>query len=502
MNGGAGHCIYPISLRNAPPALIALLRDAGVPVIEVGPGERAGSIEIVDGHVEKNDFDHASGVSLIIQATDLLPDGVSWAMLEQEAATPVAARWREGGVCLSESVIRERWSNQVIMKLRQIITGRGLPWVCLAHHPAGYSGVFNFRVDLDEPAPEDWRRVLDALEPVEPAVTWFLSTLAAERAPCIYDWLEGRDVQSHGHWHHVHGRDSQLNQLNLMRADELLKKHGYQPTGFASPCGRMTADLPDILDQLQYQYLAGIGDLCGSMPRRMANGLWRVNALPVSEGLYLEENINDIEPVIEGYMQVARRASSRNRPLFWYGHAERRLGRKPAILYRLVREIQNIKGLWHVTLGEYVNWLESRRLAEVSVLFNPNLPDQLQLQCGRANSFQTPLIHVENQAGRWPVVMPADGSATVIKLDPSQCRPLAVLDIPEELHLQHDQPGLKKWLKDGLDWERETPVQVLRGGPVPRRAKGFLRARTDQAWRSRFVPKAWVFEDEPGQAVA
>jgi len=503
MNGTGACCIYPITLRNVPDTLVRLLQDAGVPVQLSQRGTGSNAIEISDGpHDDVGD--DLSGISLKIQARDLLPDGVSWAMIDAEAATPVAVKWRECEIWLRESVIREAWTDDVLMKLRRIIIDHGLPWASLAAYPAGYSGLVNFRVDLDEPAPDDWRRVLDALEPLEPAVTWFLSTRAAEQADCIYDWLKGRDVQSHGHWHHVHLADSSLNQSNLLYANQLLKKHGFEPTGFASPCGRMTGDLPAILNQLQYQYLAGIGDLCGSMPRRMADGLWRVNTLPVSEGLYLEENIHDVDAVVEGYLSMARRALDRGRPLFWYGHAERRLGRKPAILHRLVREIENQKGLWHVTLGQYLQWLESRRLVEIKISREPDRADQFQIESIHANLAQQPLLHLENQHGRWSVAINHENGENQVTLDPAECSSIPQSTNPPELQLQDSRPGLKHWLREKLDWERETPVEMLRGGPLLRRAKGLLRARTDKAWQAKFQPRAWAIEtrDEPGRDVA
>lgn len=496
-------CIYPILLRNAPEPLVRLLQDAGVLVQEAGPGAAAGMIEIWDGRLD-GDFNKRSEKALTIQAQDLLPDGVSWAMIESEAATPVVATWREGEIWLRESIIRQTWADHVLMKLRNLIIHHGLPWACLAAYPAGYSGVVNFRVDLDEPVPDDWRRVLEALEPLEPAVTWFLSTRAAEQANCIYDWLKGRDVQSHGHWHHVHRADSELNHANLLCANQLLNEHEFKPTGFASPCGRMTADLPAILNHLQYQYLAGIGDISGSLPRRMANGLWRVNTLPVSEGLYLEENIHEVEIVVEGYLNIAQRALQRGRPLFWYGHAERRLGRKPAILHRLVREIQNQNGLWLVTLGQYVNWLESRRQVEIKISVDKHRADQLQIESQHVHLKQRPLLHIETGQGRWPVAIPHENGSTLVTLDPALSSSIPKSSNPPELHLLQADSGLKHWLREKLDWERETPVEVLRNGPLHRRIKGVLRSRTDRAWRARFQPRAWALEipDEPGRHVA
>lgn len=492
------HLIYPILLRNVPAELKSLLSDAGVPFCETQQDNSIHLIEIHGDHKKNKNETLNQTPRVVIRAGDLLENGVAWNALDQEACRPVLTLWREGGVKLTESLTCEQLANKILARLKQKIVGHGFPWARFSPFPAGYSGVFNIRVDLDEPEPGDWRRVLDLLEPIEPAVTWFLSTQAAERQPVIYNWLAGRDVQSHGHWHHVHDRDRGLNRLNLRQAHDSLVKSGFSPMGFASPCGRMSHDLSAHLAELRYNYLAGIGGLCGNLPRLLQDGIWRINALPVSEGLYLENEITNSDKVIEGYLNIARRAMANDRPLFWYGHAERRLGRKPEILKELLHEIQGMKKLWHVRLGEYLAWLEERRKVEINIRLNDG---KLEFNMQSGDIEAAPELWIENERSRWRFVGESGSDYKNIEFNDSLAEPIIAPEEPEiEPVIEPFQ--LKTRVKQWLDWERETPVEMLQSGPMHRRVKGFLRKRSDLAWQSQFVPKAWELDEFNVQASA
>ncbi|MBI1323931.1 hypothetical protein GC170_12210 [bacterium] len=496
---------YPILLSPATPeALERLLVDNGIPVARAEAG-LCGRHRFGIHSRDEIDFTDRFGVSHAIAWQELIPGAMTVEAIDAELARSECWAWQENEVTIDESIVRGTFGDSVVERLRNRIRSHGVPWIRLAPWPAGFEGVFNFRFDLDEPDFEDWRQVVRIVDSagVEPGVTWFLSTRAASRIPEACSLLAGRDVQSHGHWHHCHASDPGLNAENIARADRFLRSAQFRPTGFAPPSGRITPDLAGHLARYEYRYLSGLGDLSGSLPRTDILGLTHIHAIPVCEGAFLEAGIGDAETVVSGYMAAAARAVSRDRPIFWFGHPDRRLGRKPEILRRLLSAASEFGRLWHVGLGAYADWFRARNRIALTVASDERYPGKLSLQWhSSSRTVPEPVIWIEHEGRRWPVVCGGTSGQASIRLDQRHSTPIpAALPVPECWPALPGN-GLRSVIRTALDWERETPVESLRGGPLARRVKGFLRRSTDKAWQARFAPLAWPREDRTGERAA
>lgn len=505
MNPAESLAIYPILLSPATPAAIErLLIDHGVPVArsdEPSNGRHRFGIR------DRGEIDFAERFKVVhaITLQDLLPRATPVEAIDAELARSESWGWRENGVTMRESIVRGRVSDTVISRLRDIVRTEGEPWIRLAPWPAGFQGAFNFRFDLDEPDFEDWRQVVRIVDSAgaEPGVTWFLSTLAASRIPEAASLFAGRDVQSHGHWHHIHATDPGLNAENIARADRFLRDSQFRPTGFAPPSGRIMPDLTGHLVRHGYRYICGLGDRSGSLPRTDSLGLTHIHAIPVCEGAFLEAGIGDAEIVISGYLAAAERAVSRDRPIFWFGHPDRRLGRKPEILRRLLAAASEFGTLWHVGLGAYADWLRARNRIALSVTHDFRTPGKLSLHWhSPVRTVPEPAIWIEQGSRRWSVVCGGTSGQASIRLDGRHSVPIPVAMQEPECWPSSPSTSLRSVIRTALDWERESPVESLRGGPPARRLKGLLRRATDEAWHARFEPLEWPRETRTGERAA
>lgn len=505
MNTAELLAIYPILLSPATPAAIErLLMDHGIPVSRADVGQ-AGRHRFGIRDRAEIDFADRFGVIHAILWQDLLPAATPVEVIEAELARSEDWGWREHGVPVQESIVRGRVADVVIERLRDVVRTEGEPWIRFAPWPAGFDGAFNFRFDLDEPDFEDWRQVVRIVDAAgaEPGVTWFLSTRAASRIPEACVFLAGRDVQSHGHWHHCHASDPGLNAENIVRADRFLRSAQFRPTGFAPPSGRITPDLASHLARHGYRYLSGLGDLSGSLPRTDSRGLTHIHAIPVCEGAFLEAGIDDAESVVSGYVAAAERAVSRDRLIFWFGHPDRRLGRKPEILRRLFEAAREFGSLWHISLGGYADWFSARNRIALTVASDERYPGKLSLQWhSPSRTVPEPAIWIEQGGRRWSVVCGGTSGQASIRLVHRHSTPIPAALPEPECWPALPGNGLRSVIRTALDWERETPVESLRGGPPARRLKGLLRRATDKAWQARFEPLAWPRETETGERAA
>ncbi len=496
---------YPILVSpGSPEPLVRLLIDHGVPVARAEAGQ-AGRYRFGLYDRSERNFAERYRVSHAAAWQELMPPATSAETFDAEMARSSTFNWREKGVPIRESIVRGTVGDSVIERLRTLVISHGAPWVRLAPWPAGFEGAFNFRFDLDEPDFEDWRQVAGIVDDAsaEPGVTWFLSTRAASRIPEACSLLAGRDVQSHGHWHHSHVGDPGLNAENIAVSDSFLRRSHFRPTGFAPPAGRITPDLSGHLVRHGYRYLAGLADVSGSLPRTDAFGLTHIHALPVCEGAFLEAGIDDAETVVSGYLAAATRAVSRDRPIFWFGHPDRRLGRKPEILRRLLTAASDFGRLWRVSLGTYADWLRARNRIDLTVATDDRYPGKLALQWhSPCRTLPEPTIRIEQGGRRWSVVCGGSSGQASLRLDHRHSSPVPAALPEPECRPESPAGDFRSAIRSVLDWERETPVEVLRGGPPARRLKGWLRRATDNAWQAHFEPLAWPRENASGERAA
>ena len=482
--------IYPILLKNAPNWFANLLRDSGVPVAQSKEESDEYSIIICDG---STDVDVNSEKKLIISWNSLLPDIFQNDNdIMQSLYMPSKICWIENGIPLTENCISDNLRQSIIQNLSRKVSDHGLPWICFNHCPAEYDNVFNFRIDIDENEPDDWKRVIKALQPVSHATTWFLNVSATEKSPIIYKWLKDSDIHSHGYHHHIHKFDDRLNRMELQKANEILNTNECNGRGFAPPCGRISSGLQNIAAEMKYQFISALGDPNGGLPIRDHHGVWQIHSLPISEGLYLDNNISNSEIIIQGYLAMAMRAFENHKPLLLYGHAERRLGRKPEIISLIIDELNHMGKFWQVSLTKYIQWLNQRNTMNFNVVALNDENSHFQLSWSHTISEVKPQVnfiwkdHVQQFAmkdysGTFNITMDQIFESLINKETVKRA----------EIKVVSEPVSLKIQIRETLDWERETPPAILFKGGVRSRVKAILRWLTDNRWRKKQRAKEW-----------
>ena len=241
--------------------------------------------------------------------------------------------WKFRGWNLCERVSRypKAWIRRRLLDvLRQQVLAAGGVWIRLAPFPHPFRSAFNFRVDLDEPVPEDYHRFALTRNLLADCCTHFVSTHAYADQPEVLSDLMRYDTQSHGHFHYVY-RDPESNYRNLERAHRLLREAGFAPSGFAAPHGRWNPGLDDALESLGYEYSSDFQLGYDDFPFFPWKGdrfsrVLQLPVHPVCEGLFLDAGVEDSR-VVEHYLsRVVAAKVQGGEPALVYGHPERRLG--------------------------------------------------------------------------------------------------------------------------------------------------------------------------------
>lgn len=481
--------LLPLLLWDTPPGLEMILQQEGIPFRHVD-GELptslvAGRFVLFDSRGTSRD-DLRRRLSNDHVAIDLesLREGETDDPFQQLVRVDGGpSTWRHGHFRLTETVHQvSRGSIRIrlIGRLREQIMRHGGLWARISTFPFPYRAAFNLRVDLDESNPEDYARFARSRQPLADCTTHFVSTFAYGAERQVLEDLKQYDTQSHGHFHHIY-RDHEANQANLGRADQILRKAGLDPVGFASPHGRWNPGLDQVLEALGYAYSSefqlGYDDLpffpwCGGRFSRIL----QVPIHPVCEGLFFDQGLTHPWPVADYFTRVVRAKIEAGEPAFVYGHPERRLARYPEILAAVASTIEGESLLWRVTLTEFARWwrwrlqrrwsMNASTLGQFEIRFDgwdPRYPIALEIQRG-------------DHVAHLPIRQPRE----VIRLDGlAYERQCLRADLPSPTP-SRPSPSLRAFLCEVLDWEVVTPIDELPATSTRARLKRRLRA-----WRVR-----------------
>ena len=471
----------PLLLLGTPSGLEQILMQEGVPfrVIEpnTSPATATGRFVLHDGRADAVRRRLTTGqVAIDIgELRDDEPIDPFRALVDTKAHR---VGWDLGGVTLRERVTRfpkAEIRRRMIDRLRTKVLRAGGLWARLAPFPSPYRSAFNFRADLDEPCPDDYRRYAVARRPIDDCSTHFISTSAYGDFPEILADLRYLDPQSHGHHHYIY-RNRAANSCNLVKANEILRAAEIVPVGFASPEGRWNPGLDAILEESCYEYASDFAvghDDWPFFPRvdGRTSRVLQVPVHPICEGLFLDAGVTDPSGIAAYFTGVLRAKVAAGEPAFLYGHPERRLGRMPEVVDAIAREVGQLDRVWRVTLTEFARWWRWRAAQRWSL--TETQPGRYRVQI-RPSDRRYPLtIVIERGAdfARWDV----EGDETAFDLDS-----LRFERRPDPFELPTPRPmsspaSLRRFARSALDWETITPVDELPEDTPPAWLKKRLR---------------------------
>lgn len=392
------------------------------------------------------------------------------------------ATWHVGGRELTERVaLRPKGAirRRLLGRLREAVMRAGGLWARLAPYPHPYRSVFGFRVDLDEPEPADYDRFARGRTPLEDCTTHFLNTHAYGELRGVLADLRGRDVQSHGHFHHVY-RDPEANRRNVERAHEILLREGFAPGGFAAPGGRWNAGLDRALEAFGYDYSSDFGIGYDDLPffpwlGDRFSAVLQVPIHPICEGLFLEAGARGGRPIADHLVGAVRRGIAAGEPALVYGHPERRLARFAWVLAELARAVAGEELLWRATLTEFARWWRVRGALRWAVV--PRGEGRYEVQFDDWDS-SYPLA-LEVVRGAHVASIPVPGPRMPLNLGSFVFeRRAARVDRPEPTPARRPF-GVRAALRSALDWETVTPIDELPTNTIAAGIKKRLRR-----WRS------------------
>lgn len=370
-------------------------------------------------------------------------------------------------VFVTEKVALVRKSEvraKVFNAAREAFRRLSIPLVRLWYYPDPYETVFGFRFDLDEYDPNDFQVMCDLVRQYREAISCFVCMKSYEKLGGALKTLTalGVEIASHAYVHHVYNSYEQ-NKFNVLKAEELLKQHIPSVDGFAGPHGKWHPSLEQVLEEGRYLYSSEFGLDYDNYPFFPAyhgklSRVLHIPTHPVCEGVFLERYPYDEKMFDQYFSAVIQHHVEKKIPIFIFGHPERRIGRYPNILHMIMQRINAYPKVWKTTFREFAAWWLRRHRQAAGFTFEDGklrLIAQIDKDC---------LLEIITPNGSRVLFKPTqllDG----LKIQETAQR---IVDHSENGFLVHESKvrhsffkRLKLWVKDWLDWEIKTPLNLI-----------------------------------------
>ncbi len=404
----------------------------------------------------------------------ILPDSVeesagNWASAEKQ--------FHFGATMITEITAVERKSEtrlRIRAALQNAFWRQSLPYAHLGYYPAPFRGVFSFRFDLDEYDKKDHAVFCGLLEKYRGAVSCFVCTKTFE--PLDKELARvcatGVEVGSHGYVHHVYSDETQ-NRINFDHAERILIKQGQKIGGFSAPHGTWHPTLQKQLEDRNYLYSSEFSLDYDNFPffpllNGRASSVLQIPTHPVCEGVFMERYSYQEEMLKNYFNAVIEDKISKEEPVLFFGHPDRRIGRHPEILENIFKTIERYPDIWKTEFSQFALWWKKRHAVSWDGEY---VGSTVKLRACGGDSAQ---VQVE--------LVFENGKREFYSLSNPQTAPRSAAPIPEKPSPVTETPAvhgsfkkLKRGLKKWLDWETKTPVSMLKVTGTRTLAKKFLR---------------------------
>jgi hypothetical protein len=458
--------LLPLVLNEVPWGLRQALAQEGLPCVDAARDPLGGRFVLFDSRKGRPELP-AGQTAIDVQS--LRPSELADPFAALVDESPARHFWQIGPVRLSEETARfdkRALREQPLRRLRTIIEAAGGIWLRVSAWPFPYRSAFNFRFDHDDFVAADFHAALAAAAECAAACTHYVCGSTHERHSDALSALRGADVGTHGYWHHTyHERADNLK--NIRRGIEMLQAEGFEPSGFASPHGRYNRGLQSVLEELGITHSSEFGLAYDDLPFYPADSrVLQIPVYPICLGLFLEA-VDDptaggglnaeeaAELAADHFQEVAQQKYQTGEPIFFYGHPDRRLGRYPDVLKRLMTTVSGFASLWKTDRTTLCDWWRCRGAVEVQVfrdgeqfvITNQRLPERYRLgveywrgEHVAAMPLNRPLVRFSPAALAFQSRKPRQ-PLTPVRIDPSQ--------------------GLRGRVRRLIDWERVTPLAEI-----------------------------------------
>ncbi len=269
----------------------------------------------------------------------------------------------------------------VTRALEHLHRQRGLPFVHLWHFPKDAPTQFAFRVDTDFAYDSEVKLLYEQSLKFQIPMTWFVDVRSQELHLKMFAEMHGHDVGAHG-YEHKEFKSSNEYRADILRALEVLERHGIETTSYAAPYGNWNHDLQRVLHEYRFVYSSEFRYDADNLPSfPLLDGL-RSTALqvpvhPISVGTLRRQGYSEDE-LREYFLAVLERTRAARDPLFVYYRPGDGFNRVLESVFDWVRS----KNPHITTLGAYAAWWKKREALKLRIALEPHF---LRVQTDRAD---------------------------------------------------------------------------------------------------------------------
>jgi len=252
--------------------------------------------------------------------------------------------------------------------LKKLHSKSGVPFVHKWWMPDTDRQLATFRIDSDYGTREAISLLGETITEFDISATWFLHTEAHE------NWLEhfkkfsGHEIALHCNRHTEFKTSSQYT-ADIHVGLQLLRRHGYNPEGYASPYGYWGPELSAALSHFNFRYSSEFGYDYDSLPSRPRSSLtMQLPVHPISIGSFRRFKFK--HGMIENYFdELMRLKQLQHQPFHLYHHP---CDGHESILRTLFGKLKHESVRW-MSYSDWASWWNNRKSGSLNAAYDTEL---------------------------------------------------------------------------------------------------------------------------------
>lgn len=282
----------------------------------------------------------------------------------------------------------------ITVLLKSLHFARDLPFLHLWPIPNGKKRFLGFRIDTDYGTKETLDKTLKFADRSNISMSWFLHVEAHKKwLPYFHKFSDHHEIASHG-YHHQTYRSYDRNYENILNADHLLEKNGFNVSGFCAPYGLWNPNLQRAVASMRYRYSSEFAYDDDNLPSFPLVNETRTRSLqipihPIGTGRLKHAGASHRQ-MVDYFVKAVNLQFSRHEPIFLYHHPNQQ---GLEVFTDVLQQISDLP-YCNWTMQEYAKWWKKRRAVRWKPIYKNG---KLQLSISNADTSVEVAMHRDMQ---------------------------------------------------------------------------------------------------------
>lgn len=255
-----------------------------------------------------------------------------------------------------------------LIVLKKLHSKSGVPFVHKWWMPDADRQLATFRIDSDYGTRQAINSLGETVTEFNVPATWFLHVEAHEEWLNHFKKFSGQEIALHCYRHNEFKISTQYS-VDIRAGLQHLRRHGYDPKGYAAPYGYWGREIGDALSEFNFLYSSEFGYDYDSLPSRPRSSLTlQLPVHPISIGSFRRFKFEP-EMIVNYFDELIQSKQLQHQPFHLYHHP----GDGHEDILKAIFEKLNRDSVRWMSYSDWASWWIDRKSCSFNATFDTDL---------------------------------------------------------------------------------------------------------------------------------